>query len=156
MKNAATTAIPIFCRREGTTDNDSRVDDDQRRAFLPRYKETMNRWLLVMTFVACSREPSKVALVTEAAASTPKKCLPVVAASCGCVYSCGVGTEVSPGEWSVDHPFWAPNRIKAKIAPWCVSGDCTDAFHGEIVCSGICPPKPAVHGCHFEGDRCLP
>lgn len=115
-----------------------------------------------MALVACSREPPKVALGLDAGAkanalapSTSKRCLPVVAADCGCVYACGVGTETSPGVWSVDHPSWAPNAIKAKIAPWCASGDCTDAFHGEIVCSGICAPKPADHGCHFEGDRCV-
>jgi len=109
-------------------------------------------FFLAPIVVACAREAPKV----EASAAAPKRCLPVVAAACGCVYTCGVGTETSPGSWSVDHPFWAPSKIKATIAPWCVSGDCTDAFHGEIVCDGICAPKPADHGCHFEGERCVP
>lgn len=114
------------------------------------------RFLLATTLlVACTREAPKVALGVDAGAAPAKRCLPVVAAECGCVYGCGVGTETSPGAWSVDHPTWSPSLIKAKIAPWCVSGDCTDAFHGEIVCSGICAPKPADHTCHFEGDRCV-
>ncbi len=123
--------------------------------------------LTATLLVACTREAPKAALDVDAGASTPpapsasattppnKRCLPVVADQCGCVYTCGVGAEISPGVWSVDHPTWAPNAIKARIAPWCVSGDCTDAFHGEIVCSGICAPKAADHTCHFEGERCL-
>lgn len=120
-----------------------------------------------MVVLACDRAPpvatsDAVPLTSASASATPtpttiaaKKCLPVVAADCGCVYSCGAGTETSAGKWSVVHPFWAPTALDAKIAPWCVGGDCTDAFHAQIVCSGICSPKPADHTCHFEGDRCV-
>ncbi len=89
------------------------------------------------------------------ASTAAKKCLPVVAADCGCVYTCGAGTETSPGKWNVIHPNWATHGLDAKIAPWCVSGDCTDAFHAQIVCSVVCSPKPADHTCHFEGERCV-
>lgn len=130
------------------------------------HDELIQILLSATLLVACTREAPKAALDVDAGASAtpsasasasaaPKRCLPVVADACGCVYTCGVGAEISPGVWSVDHPVWAPNAVKAKIAPWCVSGDCTDAFHGEIVCSAICAPKPADHTCHFEGDRCV-
>ncbi|NOU34315.1 MAG: hypothetical protein HOO96_41010 [Polyangiaceae bacterium] len=91
------------------------------------------------------------------AASSPAKarCLPVVAAECGCVYSCGVGTETKPGVYSVRHSFWKDTPLVATVKPWCVGGQCTDAFHGEIVCSGICAPKAADATCHFEGDACV-
>jgi len=126
------------------------------------------KWLVALVLVSCSREErtqaAPTASVTTVTSATPvkadasaaaKRCLPVVAAECGCTYSCGTGTEVSPGKWSVAHPFWAPSLLDAKIAPWCVAGDCTDAFHGQIVCSAVCSPKPADHTCHFEGDRCV-
>ena len=129
------------------------------------------RWIVVV-LISCTRdEPHSIApavsttSVTSAApvasasasAAPPaaKRCLPVVAAECGCVYTCGSGTETSPGKWNVTHPNWATHGLDAKIAPWCVSGDCTDAFHAQIVCDAICRPKPADHTCHFEGDRCV-
>jgi hypothetical protein len=71
----------------------------------------------------------------------------VVAAECGCTYDCGDGVETTPGMYEVTHPVWAPSTVRARIKPWCVAGDCTDAFFGEIVCSGICTPKPARHDC---------
>jgi hypothetical protein len=117
-----------------------------------------------VVLVACSRDqPATVTLPAVAAASASassapvpvKRCLPIVAASCGCVYSCGVGTEVTPGAWSVTHATWGITPIVAKVAPWCVGGVCTDAFHGEIVCSVICTPKPADPTCHFQGDACV-
>jgi hypothetical protein len=126
--------------------------------------------LVVLALAACSRDEPRASVatatsVTSAASVTPvvvvvdasaaKRCLPVVAADCGCTYSCGSGTETSPGKWTVVHPFWAPHALDAKIAPWCVGSDCTDAFHAQIVCSAICSPKPADHTCHFEGDRCV-
>lgn len=120
------------------------------------------RLIVAALLLACTREARVVTPNFEASAPTgatgtaQRRCLPVVADECGCVYTCGVGTETSPGVWSVEHPFWAPTKLKAKIAPWCVSGDCTEAFHVEIVCGGICTPKPADRGCHFEGDRCAP
>jgi hypothetical protein len=87
-------------------------------------------------------------------ASPSARCLPVVAAECGCVYSCAAGTETSPGRWQVRHPFWTEPLV-ARIDRWCVDGQCTEAFFGEIVCSGICPPRPADATCHFENDVCV-
>ena len=89
------------------------------------------------------------------AAPPAKRCLPVVAPLCGCVYSCGSGVEVAPGRWSVMQQTWGKTPVNAKIASWCVGGQCTDAFHGEIVCDGVCAPRPADPTCHFEGDVCV-
>lgn len=83
-----------------------------------------------------------------------RRCLPVVAAECGCVYSCGLGTERSPGRWSVAHEHWAPHPVTARVDRWCVEGRCTEAFFGAIVCGGICPPRPAEPDCRLVGDRC--
>jgi hypothetical protein len=80
--------------------------------------------------------------------------LPVVAAECGCVYSCGLGSEEAPGRWRVVHEHWAPEPIAARVDRWCVEGQCTEAFFGEIVCSGICPPRPAEPNCRLVDDRC--
>jgi hypothetical protein len=104
--------------------------------------------------------PIKASAVTPPPSPTPsapsgKRCLPVVAAECGCVYECGVGIESPPGSWSVTHGFWKGTTLKAKVKSWCVKGDCTEAFHAELPCDIICPPKPADHGCHFDGDRCV-
>jgi hypothetical protein len=96
-----------------------------------------------------------VPLTSASVAPAAKKCLPVVAADCGCVYSCGTGTQTGPDKWSVVHPIWAPHTLDAKVSRWCVGSDCTDAFHAQIVCDGVCAPKPADHTCHFEGDRCV-
>lgn len=130
----------------------------------------------LVVLVACSRTaspgPSAVELpppgdagpvaaqsIAPPPATTPpppaKRCLPVVAAECNCVYECGVGVETAPGVWSVTHKFWKGSKLQAKVARWCFNGDCTDAFHADIVCDGICGGKPADHGCHFDGDRCL-
>ena len=62
---------------------------------------------------------------------------------------------MSPGKWSVSHPFWGKTPLNATVAQWCVGGACTDAFHGEIACSAICAPKAADPTCHFEGDACV-
>ena len=128
------------------------------------------RAVVVLVLVSCARDEARTttATATTTAVSAPpvtsasatvatpaKRCLPVVAADCGCVYSCGSGAETSPGKWNVTHPNWATHGLEAKVAPWCVAGDCTDAFHAQIVCDGICRPKPADHTCHFEGDRCV-
>lgn len=99
--------------------------------------------------------PATPAAEPQPVPATPaRRCLPVVAAECGCVYSCGLGTEASPGRWSVAHEHWAPHPVGARVDRWCVDGQCTDAFLGEIVCSGICPPKPADPHCRLAGDRC--
>ena len=122
--------------------------------------DALKRLAFVMVVVACDRAPPAATsdvpvALTSASVAPAKKCLPVVAAGCGCVYSCGAGTETAPGKWTVVHPFWAPHTLDAKVAPWCVGGDCTDAFHAQIICDAICSPKPADHTCHFEGDRCV-
>ena len=122
--------------------------------------------LSLLTLGACSREPPPEAThatvaATASASSVPsaapvaKRCLPVVAASCGCVNTCGGGIEVAPGKWRVTHPAWGTTPVMATVAPWCVDGACTDAFHGEIVCGVICPRKPADPTCHFQGDACV-
>ncbi|HJL15256.1 MAG TPA: hypothetical protein RMH99_06345 [Sandaracinaceae bacterium LLY-WYZ-13_1] len=81
-----------------------------------------------------------------------RRCLPVVAAECGCVYSCGLGTRDGDG-WSVRHAHW-DRPIRARIDRWCVDGECTDAFFGEIVCSGICAPRPADPTCVIDASGC--
>ena len=98
--------------------------------------------------------PPASASAPAAGARGAKRCLPVVAAECGCVWSCAVGIESSPGTWSVTHPHWGGTPLTAKIGPWCEGGDCTDAFLADIVCDAICAPKPADHGCHFDDERC--
>jgi hypothetical protein len=103
-----------------------------------------------LLIAACSR--TEVVETTGATA----RCLPVVAPSCGCVYSCGTGTEISPGKWRVTHPFWGSTPLDAKVAPWCVGGVCTDAFHAALPCTVICAPKPADATCHFaSGGACV-
>ena len=78
-----------------------------------------------------------------------RRCLPVVAKDCGCVYTCGVG-ERTGDRWIVRHSFWNDAPLKAVVEPWCVAGKCTDAFAAEIVCGVICAPKPADSTCHFD------
>jgi hypothetical protein len=97
---------------------------------------------------------AKAAAVEARAPEAARRCLPVVAAECGCVYSCGLGTEEAAGEWSVRHEFWGAAPVKARVDRWCVDGRCTEAFFGEIVCSGICPAKPAEPNCRLVGERC--
>ena len=84
-------------------------------------------------------------------ATEHRKCLPVVAKECGCVYSCGSGVEASD-HWNVTHSNWKPTTLHARIEPWCVAGRCTDVFAAEIVCAGICAPKPADATCHFDAS----
>ncbi|MCA9673471.1 MAG: hypothetical protein H6708_03085 [Kofleriaceae bacterium] len=78
-----------------------------------------------------------------------RRCLPTVAAECGCVYACAPG-RLDGDHWIVDHPFWAPTPLHAHVDRWCVDGACTDAFFGAIVCDGICAPRPADASCHFD------
>ncbi len=103
-------------------------------------------------------EPTAETTTPEAAPTSgpgpERRCLPVVAAECGCVYSCGVGTRHAEG-WSVAHSFWGDTPIRARVDRWCVEGQCTEAFFGEIVCDGICPPRPAEPSCAFDAEgRC--
>ena len=123
------------------------------------------RWFLFVA--ACSGssssrpdEPIKTVAIMEAgvpdatAADAPsavveRRCLPVVAKECGCVYSCGTG--IKDGDfWKVTHPFWRNTELTAKVEKWCAGVACTEAFHAEIVCDGICMPKPADTTCHFD------
>jgi hypothetical protein len=83
------------------------------------------------------------------------RCLPVVAADCGCVYPCAAGTETAPGGWVFRHPAWRNEPINARIDRWCVEGQCTEAFFGEILCTGICAPRAADSTCHFESGACV-
>lgn len=70
------------------------------------------------------------------------------------MYDCGLGTEQTPGRWQVDHEFWSPHPIFARVDRWCVDGHCTDAFFGEIPCDGICPARPAEPSCRLVDDHC--
>ena len=87
----------------------------------------------------------------DAAPATPHRCLPVVSQECGCVYTCGVGVQMGNGPtWNVSHGFWPGIPLTARVVAWCVAGSCTDAFAAELVCGGICAPKPADATCHFD------
>jgi hypothetical protein len=133
------------------------------------YRPTI-RALLLLALAACSSgghatPPSTEPLQSTAGPTaseadpnepeTTDRCLPVVAADCGCVYDCGVGTLQPNGLYSVTHSFWGTTPITARIDEWCADGACTEAFFGNIVCDGICAPKPANSTCHFEGDACV-
>lgn len=88
-------------------------------------------------------------------APAARRCLPVVAADCGCVYSCGAGIRQQGGRYRVTHPFWRGTVLTARIDRWCVDGRCTDAFFADVVCDGICPPRPADPTCHIDrAGRC--
>lgn len=124
------------------------------------------RWLRFATLAlaACGADAPPVAHPAPAnhtarapAAAPPappaaeRRCLPVVAAECGCVYTCGVGVRTGAG-WTVTHPFWGDTPLAARVDRFCVGDACTEAFHAEIVCDGICAPHPADATCHFD-DR---
>jgi hypothetical protein len=83
------------------------------------------------------------------------RCLPVVAAHCGCVYACGVGRVRADGSYRIQHDFWKGTELSGRVDRWCVQRECTDAFFADIACSGICSPKPADPTCHFEGTSCV-
>jgi hypothetical protein len=105
---------------------------------------------LVMSCAQKSEQhPSKLAASVQVPPTSNRaiRCLPVIADKCGCVYDCGVGTEASPGEYEVIHPFWGATKLTARVDRWCVDGKCTDAFFADIVCGGICVPKPARTDC---------
>lgn len=87
-------------------------------------------------------------------APTTDRCLPVVAAECGCVYECGAGELQPDGRYHVSHSFWS-GGMTARVDEWCADGQCTTAFFGEIVCDGICAPRPADPTCHFAGSACV-
>lgn len=115
------------------------------------------RHLLLLVLIACRAPaappgPANHAAPPTAAPPAPvageRRCLPVVAADCGCVYTCGVGTRAGDG-WTVTHGFWT-EPLRARLDRWCVDGQCSEAWFGEIVCSGICVPRPADATCHFD------
>jgi hypothetical protein len=121
------------------------------------------RSVAVVMFVGCgsaSAPPPPSNVQAPAPAPAPaqaieKRCLPVVAKECGCVYTCGTGTR-DGDHWTVTHSFWKDMPLKAKVERWCVDEACTEAFAAEIVCSGICAPKPADPTCHFDaGGACI-
>jgi hypothetical protein len=116
--------------------------------------------LTVLTVLAaCSPRTHAPPLSNRASASTrpaqgAPRCLPVVAFDCGCVYGCGLGQPNADGSYAVTYgPMWK-DPVRAVVKPWCVDGKCTDAFAGEIVCDGICLPKPADATCHLDGSSC--
>ena len=119
--------------------------------------------LAVVVTVGCSsskRSSSQSALAagsagTAATANSARECLPVVAAKCGCKYTCGLGVRQADGSYLVSHTFWKNKKLKARIDTWCVAGACTRAFYAEIVCGGICARRPADPTCHFEGGHCV-
>ena len=82
-----------------------------------------------------------------------RRCLPAVAASCSCVYPCSSGVRSDDrGRYAVRIPgFGKP--VDAEIAPWCVNGECTDAFFTDLVCSALCEPKLADRTCRFDVER---
>lgn len=121
---------------------------------------------LGLALVACGSPPATAATepaaveastrdgagqVADEGSMPERRCLPVVAADCGCVYSCGVGTLDADG-WSVVHPRWGDTPVRARVDRWCVEGECTDAFLGEIVCGGICAPRAADPSCTFDAQ----
>jgi len=82
-------------------------------------------------------------------AAPERRCLPVVAKDCRCVYSCGTG-ERHGDRRAVHHSFWKDTELQAVVEPWCVEGKCTDVFAATIVCDAICAPKPADPTCRFD------
>lgn len=123
------------------------------------------RWIvaLALALAACGADPRPpTAAPANHAATTPaapaptaaapdRRCLPVVSDACGCVYTCGVGVRVAAG-WTVTHPFWGDEPLAAQLGRFCVGDACTEAFHVELVCDGICAPRAADATCHFD-DR---
>jgi hypothetical protein len=105
--------------------------------------------LVIALLVACSGPAAKQGPATVAPADV-KRCLPVVAKECDCVYSCGVG-EQRGDHWLVRRAYWK-DAGKAQIESWCSHGECTDAFAAEIICDGICMPKAADPTCHFDAS----
>ena len=141
------------------------------------YCEGMRACLLIMLMLATgcgqSASPATVAPVITAVPATatttflassdhavnlvanvptaPRRCLPVVSQECGCVYKCGLGVQVGNGAtWSVSHVFWPGMPLTARVVSWCVADKCTPAFAAELVCGGICAPKPADSTCHVD------
>ena len=121
------------------------------------------RWIVALALAACgpdrhpspaplaNRAPGAPAAASPTAAAPERRCLPVVSDACGCVYTCGVGVRVAAG-WTVTHPFWGDEPLAAQLGRFCVGDACTEAFHVELVCDGICAPRAADATCHFD-DR---
>jgi hypothetical protein len=98
---------------------------------------------------APASRPEPGSPATTALTAPEHRCLPVVAKACGCVYACGSG-EHTGDHWTVTHAFWRDTPLRATLQPWCVDGTCTDVFAAEIVCGGICAPRPADPTCQFD------
>ena len=120
----------------------------------------MRSVLLLLFVAACGSssqpsQPEPIAPVTRATDATlaadKPRCLPIVAKECGCVYACAIGRK-DGDTWKVKHAFWGDTELVATIDRWCVGDACTEAFHAEIVCDGICMPKPADPTCHFDAS----
>lgn len=79
-----------------------------------------------------------------------RRCLPAVAAACGCVYPCTVGSRrLDDGAYDVQLSGF-PEPVTGRVKRWCVGKACTDAFFVELLCTAVCSPKPADATCHFD------
>jgi hypothetical protein len=83
-----------------------------------------------------------------------ERCLPFVAAECGCVYPCAPGRQDAEGHWTVHAEPWG-DLPGARIDRFCVDGECADAFHVLLVCTITCAPRPADETCHFDDGQCV-
>lgn len=123
---------------------------------LPRRAATPFVVLWALALVACTRPRSPVATsANEAprAVAAGARCLPIVSDECGCVYSCGAGEPRANGVFAVRAAPW-PNALEARVADWCVDGQCTPAFHVALECDGICARRAADSTCAFRAGRC--
>ncbi|MBL8683911.1 MAG: hypothetical protein JNK05_32365 [Myxococcales bacterium] len=112
--------------------------------------------LWALALVACTRARTPVAPQTSEAprvVTAGARCLPVVSDECGCVYPCAAGEPRSSGAFSVRAARWT-SALEARVADWCVAGQCTPAFHVALVCDGICERRPADATCAFRAGRC--
>jgi hypothetical protein len=99
-------------------------------------------------------EPAR-ALAPSEADQGDERCLPVVSKECGCVYPCALGTpSTREGGYQVRAALWE-TALEGRVELWCAEGQCTPAFHVELVCDGICAPRPADTTCALRGGRCM-
>lgn len=69
------------------------------------------------------------------------------------MYGCGVGERRPDGRYAVQGGVWS-TPIEGTVADWCEGGQCTPAFHVELVCDVVCPRRAADSTCDFRGGRC--
>ena len=108
----------------------------------------MRRLALILAGCGSSAAPPS-APANHAPAPPPpdQRCLPVVSKQCGCTYTCGLGTRAGD-RWNVHHAFWQDAELHATIIAWpSTTGGTTEAFDVDIVCDGICMPKPVDPKC---------